>query len=96
MLNQKEESFVNEENIEEIADNQLINKEDIKLDKNTSLSKEEIELHEEELKKLIEEKLALQKAKANVAKEVADKAAMIKENFNRKLKNIQESMQHLH
>lgn len=45
-------------------------------------------------KKLIEEKLALQKAKANVAKEVADKAAMIKENFNRKLKNIQESMQH--
>ena len=36
VLNQKEESFVNEENIEEIADNQLINKEDIKLDKNTS------------------------------------------------------------
>ena len=56
VLNQKEESFVNEENIEEIGDNQLINKEDIKLDKNTSLSKEEIELHEEELKKLIEEK----------------------------------------
>lgn len=44
-------------------------------------------------KKLIEEKLALQKAKANVAKEVADKVAVIKENFNNKLKNVQTTMQ---
>lgn len=43
-------------------------------------------------KKLIEEKLAFQKAKENVAKEVADKVAVIKENFNKKLASVKKSM----
>lgn len=44
-------------------------------------------------KNLIKEKLALKEAKANVAKEIADKTAIIQENFNKKLKTVQENLQ---
>lgn len=43
-------------------------------------------------KNLIKEKLALKEAKENVAKEVADKVALVKEEYNQKLRNSVETV----
>ena len=55
--------------------------------------KEEMEKINIHRKNLIKEKLALKEAKENLEKEVADKTAMIKEEFNRKLRANIDSMQ---
>lgn len=51
--------------------------------------KEKIDIHR---KNLIKEKLALKEAKSSVEKEIADKTAMIKEEFNKKLESSIASM----
>ena len=43
-------------------------------------------------KNLIKEKLALKEAKENVEKEIADRTALIQENFNKKLENSLSAM----